>query len=100
MAPRKIIWLVIAVLVLVTYLGSNVLELIVDYLWFGSLGYTQVFQRIFFAELGLGIASGIVAAIFFYINLRLALRTIGDLAQYLPPEIWIPNSLTASGCER
>lgn len=87
MAPKKLMWIVIAVLVLVTYLGTNVLELIVDYLWFGSLGYAQVFRRIFVAELSLGIASGVVAAIFFYINIRLALRAIGDLAQFLPPEI-------------
>ena len=87
MSARKLIWIVVGLLILVTYLVSNVLELVTDYLWFGSLGYTQVFQRILLAELTLGIVGGALAAVFFFVNLFLALRTIGDLAQYLPPEI-------------
>ena len=87
MPSKKLLWIVVGLIALFAYVGSSILELIVDYLWFGSLGYVEVFQRIFVAELTLGIVGGVIAAAFFYANLLVALRTIGDLAQYMPPEI-------------
>ncbi|MCZ6728160.1 MAG: UPF0182 family protein [SAR324 cluster bacterium] len=89
MSARKLIWIVVGVLVVIMYLGSNVLELIVDYIWFGTQGYDQVFQRVLTAKILIGILGGAVTALFLFGNLYIALRTLGDLTQYLPAEIVI-----------
>ncbi len=89
MSARKLIWIVVGVLVVILYLGSNVLELIVDYIWFGTQGYDQVFQRVLTAKILIGILGGAVTALFLFGNLYIALRTLGDLTQYLPAEIVI-----------
>ena len=89
MSARKLIWIAVGVLIVFAYLGSNVLELIVDYLWFGAQGYGQVFKRIVVAEVVIGIIGGAATGLFLFANLFLALRTMGDLTQFLPPEIVI-----------
>jgi uncharacterized membrane protein (UPF0182 family) len=54
--------------------GSALVELYTDWLWFGEVGFTQVFWRILGAKLGLGIAAFLVAGAVLGLNLEFALR--------------------------
>ena len=80
-------WTLVAIAVVVWFLGSAVVELLVNLTWFDAQGYLQVYRTILLTEIGIGVAGGIFAALFLFVNLLFALRQIGDPAQYLPPEI-------------
>ncbi len=68
-------WIILVVLVL--FLGPllrGVTSLFTDYLWFGEVGYRQVFATTLGAQLGLQLAFGGAFLLFFLGNLFLALR--------------------------
>jgi uncharacterized membrane protein (UPF0182 family) len=89
MPARRLLWIVVAVLFIFAYLGSNVLEVLVDFLWFGAIGYVQIYRTVLLTKIALGLLGGVVATLFLFANIWFALRTMGDLAQFLPPEIVI-----------
>ncbi|MCL2338244.1 MAG: UPF0182 family protein, partial [Firmicutes bacterium] len=64
---------VLAVVILLARWGAN---LYVDWLWYKSLGYTQVFTTILFSEIGLRFLVGVVAFIFVFVNLMLTRKTL------------------------
>ena len=87
MISRKVLYGVFFVVFLIAYMGAGALELIVDYLWYDTLGYDQIFETILMAKLGIGLAAGIPASAFLFLNAFFALRYVGEPAKYLPPEI-------------
>lgn len=63
----------LVVLLLLARWGAN---LYVDWLWFNSLGYTQVFTTILLSEIGLRLLVGIAAFIFIFFNLMLTRKAV------------------------
>ena len=51
-----------------------------DWLWFGEVGYTQVFTTRLITQLLLGASAAIVAFFFIYVNLQIAVRATKDKA--------------------
>jgi len=51
-----------------------------DWLWFGEVGYTQVFTTRLITQLLLGVSAAIIAFFFIYINLQIAVRATKDKA--------------------
>jgi hypothetical protein len=84
---RNLLWVLLGVFLLGSYLASSALELTVDYVWMEAMGFAQVFSTIVLTRLGLALAGGLLACAVLYGNLSYALRQIGDPARYLPPEL-------------
>ena len=61
------------VVLLLVIFASGIIDLIVDYFWFGEIGFAQIFTTILMAKVLTGIAFGLVAFLFVYLNLRIAL---------------------------
>ncbi len=73
--PRKhLIGLTIAGIVVFFVIAffSSIVNLIVDWLWFDEVGFTQIFTTILKAKVFLGFVFGLVVFILTYLNLRLA----------------------------
>lgn len=47
---------------------SPAVILYTDYLWFSSLGFTEIFRTVLYAKLGLFAAAGVVSFLFLYLN--------------------------------
>jgi uncharacterized membrane protein (UPF0182 family) len=84
---RNLLWIILVVFLVVSYLASGTVEFLVDWLWFADLGQGGVFRTIFFTRLALGAGGGALAAVFLYANFAYALRQVGDPSRYLPPEL-------------
>ena len=67
-----------AILFLLVVLGSAV-HTIVDVLWFGELGYEDVYWTGFRARLWVRLAAGALIFVFFFVNLRLAASSFGSI---------------------
>jgi hypothetical protein len=59
-------------------LGSAI-NTIVDVLWFGELGYEEVYWTAFWARLWVRLAAGSLIFLFFFVNLRLAASSFGSI---------------------
>jgi len=73
---RQPAWLrpLLVVVLLVWFLGRVSVDLVVDGLWFESLGYFDAFARMVGGRVGLVLGAGTVAAVFIALNLRWAAR--------------------------
>lgn len=72
---RRWLWLVAAVLLLAGL--SSLSKLYVDWLWFGSLGYEEVFLTMLATRWGVGLAGFLVTFVFVLANLLLTRRYAG-----------------------
>jgi len=103
----KLLWIwAIAALALVLFLLARFSGLIVDWLWFGDLGYPNVFRRLLLLKVGLGLIGGGVAFVFLGFNLHFAfqralasdLRFEGNVIELFPGErLRLPASLLRWG---
>jgi uncharacterized protein len=87
MPTRRLLWSIILLALLVLFLASSGTELIVDYLWMSTMGYSQIFMTTLEAKSLLGLAGFAIAFLFFWLNMAYALRQVGDPAQFLPAEL-------------
>ncbi len=87
MRNKKITWSLFAFAMVVFYTSGTVINWLIDYLWFETIGYTSVFLRIFSAKLLIGVASGSVAALFLFVNLLLCLNRLGHLSSIIPADL-------------
>ncbi len=77
--PKGLKWLsyaiagALVVLLLLARWGANIY---VDWLWFNSLGYTQIFTTILLSEIGLRFLVGVAAFIFIFVNLMLTRKAV------------------------
>ena len=85
--PRVGMWALLIVALVLFYAGSTCIDFLMDYLWFDSLGFLQVFSRLLWLRLGLGVVAGVLAFAIVGGNLWLALRALGDPSGALPPEL-------------
>ncbi|MDA1183970.1 MAG: UPF0182 family protein [Acidobacteria bacterium] len=79
MPQRPIRLFLFAVLALVFFAGPTLVGFYTDLLWFGEVGYQQVFLTMLRAQATLFVIAFVVTAAWLAGNLRAALATIGDL---------------------
>ncbi|MEE8396436.1 MAG: UPF0182 family protein, partial [bacterium] len=87
MITKRFIWGVVIALFAVAWLGSSAIGLVVDFLWFDSQHFLEIFSTMLTTKVLLGLGGGAIAFVALSANLWWALKVIGDPAQYLPPEI-------------
>ena len=87
MPGRRGFWILLLSLFAVLYLGSDGVELLVEWTWFSMQGYADLFRTIVLTEIAVGLCVGAVIFIFLYANLAWALRQIGDPGRFIPPEV-------------
>jgi uncharacterized protein len=71
--------LILAVLAVLVLAGPSLIRFYSDWLWFGEVGYQQVFLTMLRAQGTLFAITFAIAALWLTANLRLALSAIGDL---------------------
>jgi len=79
MPQRPLRLLLFAVLGLMFFGGPTLIGLYTDWLWFGEVGYQQVFLTILTAQGTLFAITFVISAAWLAINLRIALATVGEL---------------------
>ena len=79
MLQRPVRLLVFAVLALLFFAGPSLVRFYTDWLWFGEVGYQQVFITMLRAQGTLFTIAFVIAAVWLAANLRIALATVGDL---------------------
>jgi len=87
MPARLLFWGAVAVVVLVAYTAKSIVGLVVDYYWFGTTGFSQVFRTILLSKFGIGAAGVGIAFALLFANFRLAARQLGDPRQYMAPDL-------------
>ena len=93
MLPRSLIGPILVVFVLLNVAGQ-VLPLYTDYLWFQEVKLVSVFTTVLGVKLLLGIAGGLIVALFLYLNVWLAARpTSGDVLVELEDPLGLPSRL-------
>ena len=72
---RRIFWYGLAAVILVLIFLSLITGKLVEWLWMGQLGYETIFWRLLFIKLGWFGVAFILVFLYFWVNLRLAMRT-------------------------
>jgi uncharacterized membrane protein (UPF0182 family) len=75
---RPFRFVVLGVLVLVFLGGPSLLRFYTDWLWFGEVGYQQVFTTIVRSEASLFTFVFVISVIWLVFNLRLGLGSVGE----------------------
>ncbi|HKI97533.1 MAG TPA: UPF0182 family protein [bacterium] len=89
MPARRLLWSIIILVILLMFVGSNIVDLTVNYLWLSTMGYRQVFLTTLGAKLAMGVVGFAATFVILWSNLAYALRQAGDPAQFLPQELTI-----------
>ena len=76
---RPVRILVFAVLAFLFFAGPSLIRFYTDWLWFGEIGYQQVFLTMLRAQGTLFTITFAIAAVWLTVNLRMALAAVGDL---------------------
>jgi uncharacterized membrane protein (UPF0182 family) len=87
MSRTALFWILVAVVLVLGYGGSALVELIVDYHWFETVGFPQVFATVVLAKIYVGAAAIAVAFLILFANLSYAVRQLGDPPRILTPEM-------------
>ncbi|HVB11121.1 MAG TPA: UPF0182 family protein, partial [Bacillota bacterium] len=79
---RRLVWgFIIVMFVLFTVL-SRLASTYINFLWFGSLGFTGVFWRVITARLWVGVAGGLLFGVYLFLNLAITRPSF----EHLPPD--------------
>ena len=78
MPQKKLRFVVLLVLAFLFFGGPSAIRFYTDWLWFGEVGYQQVFLTMLRAQGTLFTIAFAVAAVWLTVNLRVALAAIGD----------------------
>src|SRR3972149_5168080 len=73
-------YIVYAVPLVLVFILPKLIGFFTDWLWFGEVGYTQVFTTHLITQLLLGASVAIFAFFFIYVNLQIAVRATKDKA--------------------
>ena len=79
MQQRPVRLVLFAVLALLFFAGPALVRFYTDWLWFGELGYQQVFLTMLRSQAALFVIAFVIAVVWLAANLRMALATVGDL---------------------
>jgi len=85
-SPRVLFWLFAAVLLVTVYGGGAIVGLLVDHLWFTTIGFPQVFRTMLWSRIALGVGATAVVFVLLLPNFLFAVRQLGDPRRFLPPE--------------
>jgi uncharacterized membrane protein (UPF0182 family) len=78
--PRRAGRLIVLILFLLLFFaGPSLVGFITDWLWFGEVGYQQVYLTMLRAQGTLFAITFAIAAVWFTVNLRVALASVGDI---------------------
>src|SRR5437762_2991584 len=75
---RPFRFVVLGILLLLFFGGPQLVRFYTDWLWFGEVGYQQVFTTIVRSEASLFTIAFVVSVIWLVVNLRLALGSVGE----------------------
>src|SRR4030066_1069314 len=73
-------YIVYAVLLVLLFILPKLIGFFADWLWFGEVGYIQVFTTRLITQLLLGVSVAAAAFFFIYTNLQIAVRATKDKA--------------------
>src|SRR5688500_16325973 len=79
MPRRPLRALIIVLALLIFFVGPSLLTFYTNWLWFGEVGYQQVFATMLRAQGTLFTITFAVSVIWLTLNLRLALRAVGTI---------------------
>ena len=79
MLQRPVRVLALAVLALLFFAGPSLVQFYTDWLWFGEVGYQQVFLTMLRAQGALFTIAFVISTVWLAANLRIALATVSDL---------------------
>src|SRR3990167_860137 len=73
-------YIVYVVPLVLVFILPKLIGFFTDWLWFGEVGYTQVFTTRLITQLLLGASAAIITFFFIYVNLQIAVRATKDKA--------------------
>ncbi|MFQ5973658.1 MAG: UPF0182 family protein [Alphaproteobacteria bacterium] len=87
MPSRVLLWGTVALVVLVAYTANSIVALVVDYHWFGTVGFSQVFRTILLSKIVIAACGIAIAFVILYANFLYAVRQLGDPRRYVGPQV-------------
>jgi uncharacterized membrane protein (UPF0182 family) len=87
MPSRLLLWGTVALVVLVAYTANSIVALVVDYYWFGMMGFSQVFRTVLQSKIVIGACGIAVAFVILYANFLYAARQLGDPRRFVGPQV-------------
>jgi uncharacterized membrane protein (UPF0182 family) len=78
MPRRPLRYIVLFLLAILVFAGPSLLRFYTDWLWFGEIGYQQVFLTMLRSQGTLFTIAFVVSVIWLTVNLRVALAAVGD----------------------
>ena len=87
MSRTLVFWIVVSVVLVIAYGGSAFVALTVDYHWFKTMDFPQVFATVVWAKISIGAAGIAVAFLILFANLAYAVRQFGDPRRFMTPEL-------------
>ena len=87
MRSKLLMWGVIALVIVVAYTAKSIVVLLVDYHWFGTVGFSQVFRTMLLSKIATAACGIAIAFAILYANFLYAARQLGDPRQYATPQV-------------
>jgi uncharacterized membrane protein (UPF0182 family) len=87
MRSRVLVWGIIALVLVAAYAAKSTVALVVDYHWFGTAGFSQVFRTILLSKIAVAACGIAIAFVILYANFLYAVRQLGDPRQYVSPQV-------------
>lgn len=87
MPSKVLLWGTVALVVLVAYTANSIVALVVDYHWFGTVGFSQVFRTILLSKIVIAACGIAIAFVILYANFLYAVRQLGDPRRYVGPQV-------------
>lgn len=87
MPSRLLLWGTVALVVLVAYTANSIIALVVDYYWFGTMGFSQVFRTVLQSKMVIGACGIAVAFVILHANFLYAARQLGDPRRIVGPQV-------------
>ena len=83
MSSRITLWILIAAVVVIGYGGSTFVSLLVDYYWFQTVGFPQVYSTVLWSRIAIGAVGTVAAFAILFANMAFAVRQVGDPRRFI-----------------
>ena len=87
MKQRNTLFVIAGLVLLLVYLSSSGIDVLVDLVWYGALGYEALLLKTLATKWILGGIGGLIMGLFLCLNLRIAVRGMREPSAYLPAEL-------------
>ncbi|MFH1453435.1 MAG: UPF0182 family protein [Armatimonadota bacterium] len=71
---KKIFWVLLAVLFFIIYFGKKIVDFLVEWIWFISVGYQDVLYKVVFTRIFLFLIFAVIFFLILYLNIYMANR--------------------------